>query len=215
MLIGHGGQPLMELEKKTGAEVQFPGSRSYNQVAPAENAAELEDADPKDIVKVVGARAACEKAIAELLVSLFPTKWCIVFTVRRNLLPKRPLARRGRTTVNAMDPHHPRRSKFHSSTIISCALPEICSETLGVLVSISHKTASLPMKTVFPLVASTTRWKLTLMVSNGNRLNMALVPKMELQSLPSGHEMLRVLNRGRRSLQTLWPKQSVSLISDT
>jgi predicted PilT family ATPase len=70
MLIGHGGQPLMELEKRTGAEVQFPGSRSYNQVAPAENAAELEDADPKNVVKVVGPRAACEKAIAELLVSI-------------------------------------------------------------------------------------------------------------------------------------------------
>ncbi|KIM31115.1 hypothetical protein M408DRAFT_327405 [Serendipita vermifera MAFF 305830] len=70
MLIGHGGQPLMELEKKTGAEVQFPGSRSYNQVAPAENAAELEEADPKNVVKVVGPRAACEKAIAELLESV-------------------------------------------------------------------------------------------------------------------------------------------------
>ncbi|CAG7854693.1 Protein SCP160 AltName: Full=Protein HX [Serendipita indica DSM 11827] len=70
MLIGHGGQPLMELEKRTGAEVQFPGSRSYNQVAAAENASELEDADPKDIVKVVGPRAACEKAIAEMLESI-------------------------------------------------------------------------------------------------------------------------------------------------
>ncbi|KAG8835486.1 hypothetical protein FRC18_000438 [Serendipita sp. 400] len=70
MLIGHGGQPLMELEKRTGAEVQFPGSRSYNQVAPAENASELQDADPKDVVKVVGPRSACEKAIAELLESV-------------------------------------------------------------------------------------------------------------------------------------------------
>jgi len=69
MLIGHGGQPVTELERRTGAEVQFPGSRSYNQVAPAENAAELEGVEPKNIVKVVGARAACEKAIAELLVS--------------------------------------------------------------------------------------------------------------------------------------------------
>jgi hypothetical protein len=69
MLIGHGGQHLTELEKRTGAEVQFPGSRSYNQVAPAENVAELGDADPNNIVKVVGPRAACEKAIAELLVS--------------------------------------------------------------------------------------------------------------------------------------------------
>lgn len=69
-LIGHGGQPLMELEKKTGAEVQFPGSRSYNQVAPAENQEEFADADPKNIVKVVGPRPACEKAIAELLVSI-------------------------------------------------------------------------------------------------------------------------------------------------
>lgn len=70
MLIGHGGAPLMELEKKTGAEVQFPGSRSYNQVAPPENAGELEEADPKDVVKVVGPRPACEKAISELLVCL-------------------------------------------------------------------------------------------------------------------------------------------------
>lgn len=69
MLIGHGGQHLSELEKRTGAEVQFPGSRSYNQVAAAENAAEIGDADPKNVVKVVGPRAACEKAIAELLVS--------------------------------------------------------------------------------------------------------------------------------------------------
>lgn len=62
----------MELEKKTGAEVQFPGSRSYNQVASAENASEFEDADPKNIVKVVGPRAACERAIAELLVRNIP-----------------------------------------------------------------------------------------------------------------------------------------------
>jgi len=66
-LIGHGGQPLTELEKKTGAEVQFPGSRSYHQVATPSNLEELGDVEEKDIVKVAGSKSACDKAIAELL----------------------------------------------------------------------------------------------------------------------------------------------------
>jgi KH domain len=69
-LIGHGGQPLTELEKKTGAEVQFPGSRSYHQVATPSNLEELGDAEEKDIVKVAGSKSACEKAITELRVCL-------------------------------------------------------------------------------------------------------------------------------------------------
>ena len=69
-LIGHGGQPLTELEKKTGAEVQFPGSRSYHQVATPSNLEELGDVEEKDIVKVAGSKSACDKAIAELLVCL-------------------------------------------------------------------------------------------------------------------------------------------------
>ncbi|KAJ7188034.1 hypothetical protein C8R46DRAFT_1053419 [Mycena filopes] len=45
-LIGRGGQHLNKLQDETGAQVQFPGSRSYNQVS--------------------GPRASCEKAIEEL-----------------------------------------------------------------------------------------------------------------------------------------------------
>ncbi|KIK67202.1 hypothetical protein GYMLUDRAFT_37269 [Collybiopsis luxurians FD-317 M1] len=65
-LIGRGGQHLNELQDRTGAQVQFPGSRSYGQVGEAENAAELNDVDPANIVKVVGSRSACEKAIQSL-----------------------------------------------------------------------------------------------------------------------------------------------------
>jgi len=67
-LIGRGGQHLNELQNKTGAQIQFPGSRSYGQVGEAENAAELIKANPADIVKVSGSLAACEAAIAELKV---------------------------------------------------------------------------------------------------------------------------------------------------
>jgi hypothetical protein len=134
MLIGHGGQPLMELEKKTGAEVQFPGSRSYNQVAPAENAAELEEADPRHVVKVVGARAACEKAIAELLVSnRISTLICKMLMLLRNLSLKPLVARRGKTPANAVVAlGQLPRFKSHSSTIISCVLQEISYVTSGV-----------------------------------------------------------------------------------
>ena len=72
-LIGHGGQPLTELEKKTGAEVQFPGSRSYHQVSTPSNLEELADVEEKDVVKVAGSKSACDKAIAELLVCLTAT----------------------------------------------------------------------------------------------------------------------------------------------
>jgi len=67
-LIGRGGQHLNELQNKTGAQIQFPGSRSYAQVGEADNAAELIKANPADIVKVSGSLAACEAAIAELKV---------------------------------------------------------------------------------------------------------------------------------------------------
>ncbi|KAJ7268787.1 hypothetical protein B0H12DRAFT_1200682 [Mycena haematopus] len=65
-LIGRGGQHLNELQDRTGAQVQFPGSRSYTQVGEAENAADLKDVDAANIVKVSGPRAACEKAMEEL-----------------------------------------------------------------------------------------------------------------------------------------------------
>ena len=69
-LIGRGGQHLNDLQHRTGAQIQFPGSRSYAQVGEPENAADLADVDPANLVKVSGPRAACEKAIAELKVKL-------------------------------------------------------------------------------------------------------------------------------------------------
>ena len=68
-LIGRGGQNLTEIQSKTGAQVQFPGSRSYQQVGEAENASELVDTAPTDIVKVTGPRDACLAAIEILKVS--------------------------------------------------------------------------------------------------------------------------------------------------
>lgn len=65
-LIGRGGQHLNELQNRLGVQVQFPGSRSYNQVGAMENEAELSEVDPANLVKVTGPRAACEKAVEEL-----------------------------------------------------------------------------------------------------------------------------------------------------
>ncbi|KAF8973144.1 SCP160 protein [Flammula alnicola] len=65
-LIGRGGQHLNDVQDKFKVQIQFPGSRSYNQVGEPENLAELGEVDPANIVKVSGPRAACEKAIAEL-----------------------------------------------------------------------------------------------------------------------------------------------------
>ena len=67
-LIGRGGQHLNELQTRTSVQVQFPGSRSYNQVGEAVNADEVQSADPADVVKVSGTRSACEAAIDELKV---------------------------------------------------------------------------------------------------------------------------------------------------
>jgi len=65
-MIGRGGQHLNEMQGRTGAQVQFPGSRTYSQVGEPENAEELKDANLADIVKVIGPRIAVEKAIEEL-----------------------------------------------------------------------------------------------------------------------------------------------------
>ncbi|KAH9485184.1 Vigilin 1 [Psilocybe cubensis] len=65
-LIGRGGQHLNEVQDKFSVQIQFPGSRSYNQVGDPENASELEGVEAANIVKVSGSRDACEKAIAEL-----------------------------------------------------------------------------------------------------------------------------------------------------
>ncbi|KAF8578707.1 SCP160 protein [Ramaria rubella] len=65
-MIGRGGQNLNDLQGRTGTQVQFPGSRSYQQVGEPENAADLKEADPQNIVKVLGPRSAVEKAVAEI-----------------------------------------------------------------------------------------------------------------------------------------------------
>lgn len=71
-LIGRGGQHLTDLQNKTGAQIQFPGSRSYNSVGEPENAEALANVDPANLVKVTGSRAACEKAVEELKSSIKP-----------------------------------------------------------------------------------------------------------------------------------------------
>jgi hypothetical protein len=68
-LIGRGGQHLNDLQSRTGTQVQFPGSRSYNFVGESINAADLVDVDPANIVKVSGPKSKAEQAIAELKVS--------------------------------------------------------------------------------------------------------------------------------------------------
>ncbi|KAJ4001605.1 hypothetical protein F5050DRAFT_1803127 [Lentinula boryana] len=65
-LIGRGGQHLNELQDRTGAQIQFPGSRSYAQVGEPENTADFGGVDPANIVKVTGPRAACERAVDAL-----------------------------------------------------------------------------------------------------------------------------------------------------
>lgn len=68
VLIGRGGQHLNEVQSKFNVQIQFPGSRSYNQVGEPENAAELGAVDAANLVKVSGPRAGCEQAIAQLKV---------------------------------------------------------------------------------------------------------------------------------------------------
>lgn len=52
-----------------GLSVHFPGSRSYKSVGEIENPEDVKDADPKDIVKVIGTEEATSKAIEQLSVS--------------------------------------------------------------------------------------------------------------------------------------------------
>lgn len=65
-LIGRGGQHLNDLQERTGAQVQFPGSHSYARVGEPENMADFDGVDPANVVKVTGPRSACEKAIEAL-----------------------------------------------------------------------------------------------------------------------------------------------------
>ena len=69
-LIGRGGQHLNDLQTKRNVQIQFPGSRSYNQVGEPENATDFANVDVANIVKVSGSRAACKAAIEELKVNL-------------------------------------------------------------------------------------------------------------------------------------------------
>lgn len=70
LLIGRGGQHLIDLQNKRNVQIQFPGSRSYNQVGEPENAIDLADVDAANVVKVSGSRTACKAAIEELKVNL-------------------------------------------------------------------------------------------------------------------------------------------------
>ncbi|KIJ67957.1 hypothetical protein HYDPIDRAFT_37535 [Hydnomerulius pinastri MD-312] len=90
-LIGQNGKYAIRLEEKYAVKITFPrqfaengegktreqlkldevlikgGKKgSYSQVGEAANASEIQDADPANIVKVSGSKAACEAAIAEL-----------------------------------------------------------------------------------------------------------------------------------------------------
>jgi hypothetical protein len=67
-LIGRGGQHLNDLQTRTGVQIQFPGSRSYQQFGEPENVAEFNDVDPINIVKISGSHSACETAIKALKV---------------------------------------------------------------------------------------------------------------------------------------------------
>jgi predicted PilT family ATPase len=64
--IGRGGSALQDLQRKSGAQVHFPGSRQYSSIGEIENASDLGEADAAEIVKLVGLQEAVDKA-AELL----------------------------------------------------------------------------------------------------------------------------------------------------
>ena len=68
ILIGRGGQNLNDVQKKYHVQIQIPGSRSYEQVGQPENISDLSAAEPINIVRVSGARAACEQAIVQIQV---------------------------------------------------------------------------------------------------------------------------------------------------
>lgn len=55
-----------ELQDRHKTQIQFPGSRSYQQAGDPQNASELENVDPADIVKVAGPKPAVEKTIDDI-----------------------------------------------------------------------------------------------------------------------------------------------------
>ncbi|KAH9979180.1 SCP160 protein [Russula compacta] len=65
-LIGRGGRNLISFQNKYNVQVQYPGSNSYKHAGEPENAEELADVPPEELVKVAGAHASVEEAIEQL-----------------------------------------------------------------------------------------------------------------------------------------------------
>lgn len=67
-LIGRGGRNLANFQNKFNVQVQYPGSNSYKFTGDPENAEELGDVPPEELVKVAGAQASVAEAIEQLKV---------------------------------------------------------------------------------------------------------------------------------------------------
>ncbi|KAH9061342.1 SCP160 protein [Lactarius vividus] len=65
-LIGRGGRNLINFQNQHNVQVQFPGSNSYKSTGEPENAEELGDVAPEELVKVIGPKAAVEQAVEQL-----------------------------------------------------------------------------------------------------------------------------------------------------
>jgi len=65
-LIGRGGRNLINFQNKFNVQVQYPGSNSYKNTGEPENAGELSDVPPEELVKLAGARASVGEAIEQL-----------------------------------------------------------------------------------------------------------------------------------------------------
>jgi len=65
-LIGRGGRNLINFQNKFNVQVQYPGSNSYRNTGETENAEELSNVPPQELVKVAGARASVGEAIEQL-----------------------------------------------------------------------------------------------------------------------------------------------------
>jgi hypothetical protein len=69
-LIGRSARNLISFQNKYNVQVQYPGSHSYKSTGEPENAEELSDVAPEELVKLIGLKAAVEEAIAQLKVRL-------------------------------------------------------------------------------------------------------------------------------------------------
>lgn len=67
-LIGRGGRNLINFQNKFNVQVQYPGSNSYKNTGEPENAEELSDVPPEEVVKMAGARTSVGEAIEQLRV---------------------------------------------------------------------------------------------------------------------------------------------------